>query len=101
MFKKKKKADELVNTAPYTKGILLVQIIMTVLAILFVAPIFIILNYSFKTKKELYLNSPLSLPESLNFENYIKAFEYSFVHSSKRIDFSCVVRNNSLGYCQM
>lgn len=75
MFKKKKKADELVNTAPYTKGILLVQIIMTVLAILFVAPIFIILNYSFKTKKELYLNSPLSLPESLNFENYIKAFD--------------------------
>lgn len=75
MLRKKKKADELVNTAPYTKGTLLVQIIMTVLAILFVAPILIILNYSFKTKKELYLNSPLSLPESLNFENYIKAFD--------------------------
>lgn len=75
MLRKKKKADELVNTAPYTKGTLLVQIIMTVLAILFVAPILIILNYSFKTKKELYLNSPLSLPEALNFENYIKAFD--------------------------
>ena len=48
---------------------------MTVLALLFLTPIFIIINYSFKTKKELYLNSPLSLPESLNFDNYIKAFD--------------------------
>lgn len=38
-------------------------------------PILIIINYSFKTKKELYLNSPLSLPEKLNFENYVNAFK--------------------------
>ena len=61
-------------STPYTKGTYLVQVIMTVLAVLFIAPLVIILNYSFKTKKELYLNSPLSLPDSLNFDNYIKAF---------------------------
>lgn len=74
MFMKKKKTDE-INNEPYTKANFIVQIIMTVLALLFIAPILIILNYSFKTKKELYLNSPLSLPESLNFENYVKAFD--------------------------
>ena len=74
MFMKKKKTDEM-NNEPYTKANFIVQIIMTVLALLFIAPILIILNYSFKTKKELYLNSPLSLPESLNFENYVKAFD--------------------------
>lgn len=56
-------------------GKVLLQIFMTVLALLFMTPIFIIINYSFKTKKELYLNSPLSLPESLNFDNYVKAFD--------------------------
>lgn len=61
-------------STPYTKGTFLVQVIMTVLAVLFIAPLVIILNYSFNTKKELYLNSPLSLPDSLNFDNYIKAF---------------------------
>ena len=61
-------------STPYTKGTFLVQVIMTVLAVLFIAPLVIILNYSFKMKKELYLNSPLSLPDSLNFDNYIKAF---------------------------
>lgn len=74
MFMKKKRTDEM-NNEPYTKANFIVQIIMTVLALLFIAPILIILNYSFKTKKELYLNSPLSLPESLNFENYVKAFD--------------------------
>lgn len=60
---------------PYTKVTLITQIVMTVFAIVFIAPIVIIINYSFKTKKELYLNSPLALPESLNINNYIKAFE--------------------------
>jgi raffinose/stachyose/melibiose transport system permease protein len=48
---------------------------MTIVAIIFLAPIFIVINYSFKTKKELYLSSPLSLPETLNFGNYSKAFQ--------------------------
>ncbi|MCI8320920.1 MAG: carbohydrate ABC transporter permease [Dorea sp.] len=70
--KKKKKEAEVQQ---YTKGSIIVQIIMTAAAVLFIAPIFIIFNYSFKGKRELYLNNPLSLPEKLNFDNYIAAFK--------------------------
>ena len=73
IFRKKEKEE--VPSQPYTKGTLLVQIIMTVIALLFIAPILIIFNYSFKTKKELYLTSPLSLPSSFNLANYEKAFD--------------------------
>lgn len=52
-----------------------IQIVMTLMAVLFIAPLLMIINYSFKTKKELYLNSPLSLPDSLNFQNYINAYK--------------------------
>lgn len=72
---KAKKKKEQAASQPYTKSTLITQIIMTVVAILFIAPIFIIINYSFKGKRELYLSSPLSLPESLNFENYVNAFK--------------------------
>ena len=71
--KKKAKEDEMKQ--PYTKATAIVQVVMTVCALIYLAPIFIIFNYSFKTKKELYLESPLSLPKSLNFDNYIKAFD--------------------------
>lgn len=71
----KKKEKEQIPSAPYTKGTLLIQIFMTFAAVLFIAPILIILNYSFKTKKELYLTSPLALPSSLQFDNYKKAFD--------------------------
>lgn len=70
---RKKEAEEKVST-PYTKSTLITQIIMTIMAILFLTPLAIILNYSFKTKKELYVNSPISLPETLQFDNYVKAF---------------------------
>lgn len=69
-MKKKKKTGK-----RYTKGNLIVQILMTIVALLYLAPLAIILNYSFKSKKELYLTSPLSLPQSLNLENYSKAFD--------------------------
>lgn len=59
----------------YTMKTFFVQIVMTVVGLLFMAPIFIILNYSFKTKKELYLKSPLSLPENFQLANYEKAFD--------------------------
>lgn len=72
---KQKKDKEFVPSQPYTKGTLAVQIIMTLAAVLFIAPLFIILNYSFKGKRELYLSSPLALPESLNFDNYAAAFK--------------------------
>lgn len=75
MFKKKEK--DMDKTAPqrYTKQTLIVQIIMSAAALFFIAPIFMIINYSFKGKKELYLSSPLALPESLNFDNYAAAFK--------------------------
>lgn len=57
------------------KGNLVVQILMTVVALIYLFPLFMIVNYSFKSKKELYLSSPLALPKSLNFDNYVKAFE--------------------------
>lgn len=72
---KRNKEKEMISSQPYTKGTFVVQIIMTLAALLFIAPLFIILNYSFKGKRELYLSSPLALPESLNFDNYAAAFK--------------------------
>lgn len=72
---KKKKQEDIVPSQPYTKGTFVLQIIMTVAALLFIAPLFIILNYSFKGKRELYLSSPLALPESLSFDNYAAAYK--------------------------
>lgn len=69
----------------YTKATFAVQIIMTVVVALFALPIFMIFNYSFKTKKELYLSSPFQLPESLNFDNYLAAY--------KRLDLSTTFMN--------
>ncbi|MCR4744145.1 MAG: carbohydrate ABC transporter permease [Lachnospiraceae bacterium] len=51
------------------------QLLMTIAAVIFLFPVLIILNYSFKTKKELYLSSPLSLPEAFQLENYRVAFK--------------------------
>ncbi len=70
----KKKKEELPRE-PYGKGTFITQIIMTIAALLLIAPIFIIFNYSFKGKRELYLSSPLALPESLNFDNYAAAYK--------------------------
>ncbi len=74
-FKKKEKEQDAPASQPYTKGTFVVQILMTIVALLYIAPILIIINYSFKTKKELYLTSPLSLPSSLQLDNYKKAFD--------------------------
>ena len=49
VLKRKKKQDD-ITAAPYTKATFVTQIIMTILAILFLSPLAIILNYSFKTK---------------------------------------------------
>ena len=54
---------------------LALQLVMLAVCLVYLLPIYIIFNYAFKTKKELYLGSPLALPSSLNFENYLKAFE--------------------------
>lgn len=75
MMGKKKKDDDMTIPQPYTKKTLVIQIIMTIAALFFIAPIFIIINYSLKGKRELYLSNPLSLPESFNLDNYITAFK--------------------------
>ncbi len=38
-------------------------------------PVFMIINYSFKTKREIYIGNPISIPQKLNFDNYKNAFE--------------------------
>lgn len=75
MSTKNKIHKDEIPSQPYTKATLLTQIIMSVVAVIFIAPILIIVNYSFKTKKELYLGSPLSLPSSFQLDNYKKAFD--------------------------
>lgn len=54
----------------YTKATFGAQLAVLCASLLFLSPLLIILNYSFKTKKELYLGSPLALPEAFNLENY-------------------------------
>ena len=87
-FFKKKKIEEQTVRQPYTKGTLVLQVVMTVAALLFIAPIFIIINYSFIGKRELYLSSPLALPESLNLDNYTAAF--------KKLDLATTFTNTML-----
>lgn len=72
----------------YTNGAKITQILMTLIALLFIAPILIIINYSFKTKEELYLSNPIALPKSFYIENYINAF--------KKLDLSHTFSNTLL-----
>jgi len=51
------------------------QVFITIAALFFLTPILIVINYSFKTKKELYLGNPLSLPKNFSFNNYITAIK--------------------------
>lgn len=74
-LKKDRTEKEEMIRQPYTKTTAVVQVLMTMLAALFLTPLFIIVNYSFKTKKELYINSPLSLPQSFQLDNYVKAID--------------------------
>jgi raffinose/stachyose/melibiose transport system permease protein len=46
---------------------------MVAVAVVFILPVLIVLSYSFKTKRELYLGSPISLPHGLNWDNYTYA----------------------------
>jgi len=71
----KKKDADIAPKLKYTKGTFLVQILITIAALFFMAPIGIIINYSFKTKKELYLSNPLALAETFSMHNYIMAFK--------------------------
>ena len=63
----------MIQRKKYTKGTLGMQLLVTIIALLFLAPLLIILNYSFKTKRELFVGNPLAFPESLHLENYQNA----------------------------
>jgi len=54
---------------------LIIQIFMTLCAAVYFLPILIVINYAFKTKQELYLKSPLAMPESLQLENFTSAIK--------------------------
>ena len=55
-------------------GLWIGQLLTTMVAVMFVLPLYIILNNSFKTKRELYLSNPLVLAQTLNWSNYESAF---------------------------
>ena len=74
MRKKRQAGFDPRANAKYTKGTFAVQMVLLCAALLFIAPLFIIFNYSFKTKKELYVGNPLALPQSLNLDNYANAY---------------------------
>jgi len=59
----------------FTPALWATQFVMLGMSVLFLAPLMIILNYSFKTKKELYVGNPLALPQSLNLTNYENAYK--------------------------
>jgi raffinose/stachyose/melibiose transport system permease protein len=71
---RKKKEPEIIEKEKYTAGTFITQIVMSIVGIAFLAPILIVISYSFKTKQELYLSNPLALPKSLYLGNYITAF---------------------------
>lgn len=49
-------------------------ILGTILAVIFISPVLILLNSSFKSLKEIYLDI-LALPQQFSFDNYKQAFE--------------------------
>ncbi len=51
------------------------QIFMIVISAALLLPIFTVINFSFKTRKELYVDNPLALPHALYLDNYISALE--------------------------
>lgn len=72
MPRESRKLSKAHKTSP---GQVAVQAVMTVIAALFMVPVFIIFNYSFKTKKELYLGNAFALPQSFNLDNYRAAYK--------------------------
>jgi len=72
---RKVKEPEIKEKVRFTPALWITQLVMLGASALFLAPLLIILNYSFKTKKELYVGNPLALPQSLNLTNYENAYK--------------------------
>ena len=51
MMKRRKNKEENRDHQPYTKTTAIIQVIMTIALVVFLAPILIIINYSFKDRK--------------------------------------------------
>ena len=68
---RKPKADR----PKYTWGTFGIQLIALVVSLFFIFPILMIINNAFKTKQELILNPPLSLPGSFNLDNVHTAWK--------------------------
>lgn len=62
-MKKKKTANKVI-----------LMVIGFLLALIFISPILILVNSSFKSLQEIYLDI-LALPKRFSFQNYVKAFE--------------------------
>jgi raffinose/stachyose/melibiose transport system permease protein len=56
-------------------GKVFLQVIMAIVVALFALPLVMVVNYSFKTKRELYIGNPLALPHAPNLNNYVTAFD--------------------------
>lgn len=69
------KAQQRPPKQKFTKGTLVVQIVVILCALVWILPLFMIVNYSFKTKKELYIGNPMALPEQFYLKNYENAFQ--------------------------
>jgi raffinose/stachyose/melibiose transport system permease protein len=72
---KNRKAGNVASASRYGFGTFLLQLVMTAVVAIFALPVLIVLNYSFKTKRELYLSSPLALPQAPSLDNYKSAIE--------------------------
>lgn len=72
---RKVKEPKIREKKKFTPALWATQFVMLGMSVLFLAPLMIILNYSFKTKKELFVGNPLALPQSLNLTNYENAYK--------------------------
>lgn len=59
----------------FTWSTLCLQAIVFIIALFFIFPLLIIVNNAFKTTQELVMNHPLSMPQSLNFDNFTNAWK--------------------------
>jgi raffinose/stachyose/melibiose transport system permease protein len=51
------------------------QVFMVIIAAAILLPVFTVVNFSLKTKKELYVDNPLDLPHALYLDNYENALD--------------------------
>jgi raffinose/stachyose/melibiose transport system permease protein len=56
-----------------TLGASLLQLAMAVVALVVIMPVLMVINYSFKTKRELYIGNPLAPPQAFSWDNYTAA----------------------------